>query len=200
LWNSPRNRPEDRPAQRPGEPAGPPAGPRHRVTARRVVVAALVLYAVVQLLVPLRHWLYPGSVNWTNEGHNFAWRMKLDDRHTRVRVDVVNPAAGQRLRVDLNEFLTTRQQHVMSTRPDVLVQFAHHVADHYQRQFGTSARPQVYADVELSLNGRPMKPLIDPNVDLATRRVSLKPADWIVRQHVEPLAASHSADARRFGE
>ncbi len=101
--------------------------------------------------------------------------------------EVVNPATGERHRVDLNQFLTGRQQHVMSTRPDMLVQFAHHVADHYQREFGTSMRPRVYADVGQSLNGRPMKPLIDPTVDLVSQRVSLKPADWIIRQGLEPL-------------
>jgi len=207
------NRPEDRPAQletgapREVEPAGPPADfsrssddARRPFPIRRSVVAMLAVYAIVQLLVPLRHWLYPGSVNWTNEGHNFSWRMKLDDRRTRVRLEVVNPATGARTRVKLDDFLTGRQQHVMSTRPDMLVQFAHHVADHYHREFGTSARPQVYADIELSLNGRPMKQLIDSTVDLASRRVSMRPADWIVRQELEPLNVSDGADARRLGE
>ncbi len=165
---------------------------------RRGVVAALAVYAIVQLLVPLRHWLYPGSVSWTNEGHNFAWRMKLDDRRLRVRIDVVNPATGERRRVDLDQFLTGRQQHVMATRPDMLVQFAHHVAEHYQRAFDAAARPRVYADVQMSLNGRPLKQLIDPNIDLASRRVSLKPADWIVRQNLKPIGAIGSRAS--FGE
>jgi len=32
-----------------------------------------------------------------------------------------------------------------------------------------------------------MKQLIDPQVDLASRNVSMRPADWIVRQELEPL-------------
>lgn len=167
---------------------------------RRGVVAALVVYVTIQLLLPLRHLLYPGRVNWTNEGHNFAWRMKLDDRRVRVRIHVMHPDTGQLHPVDLDRFLTGRQQHVMSTRPDMLVQFARHVADHYQHELGTAVRPHVYADVALSLNGRPPRPLVDPLFDLASRHVSLKPADWIVHQDLEPIDASHRADARRLGE
>jgi vitamin K-dependent gamma-carboxylase len=182
----------------PAAEAASPLGMPESFPVRGAVVTALAAYALVQLLVPLRHLLYPGSVSWTLEGHNFAWRMKLDDRRTRLRVDVVHPATGERRPVELSRFLTPRQQHVMSIRPDMLVQFARHVAEHYRRETGAGARPQVYADVEMSLNGRPMKQLVDPQVDLASQQVSLKPADWIVRQDLEPLGASHRADARRL--
>ena len=40
-------------------------------------LALLHLYVLAQLLVPLRHWLYPGTVSWTEEGHRFSWHMKL---------------------------------------------------------------------------------------------------------------------------
>ncbi|HEV2295985.1 MAG TPA: HTTM domain-containing protein [Tepidisphaeraceae bacterium] len=166
---------------------------------RRGIVVALALYVIVQLFLPLRHLLYRGRVNWTHEGHNFAWRMKLDDRRTRVRFYIVHPSTGHRTGVDLNQFLTPRQQHVMSTRPDMLLQFAHHLARHHQREFG-SARPQVYADVAVSLNGRPMKPLVHPHIDLTTRQASLGPADWIVHQELEPIQRSHRADASRLGQ
>ncbi len=180
--------------------AASPAEALAQVRMRGGVVVALALYAIIQLLVPLRHWLYPGKVGWTNEGHNFSWRMKLDDRRTRVRIDVVHPVTGERHRVNLNRFLTGRQQQVMSTRPDMLVQFAHRVADHYQRTFGVEARPQVYADVHMSLNGRPLQRLIDPKIDLASRQVSMRPADWIIRQDLQPLGGSNRADARRLGQ
>jgi len=31
-------------------------------------------------LVPLRHLLYPGYVSWNEQGHRFAWQMKLRDK------------------------------------------------------------------------------------------------------------------------
>ena len=44
---------------------------------QKIVIGLLAAYLVVQLLLPLRHFLYPGNVSWTEEGHNFAWHMKL---------------------------------------------------------------------------------------------------------------------------
>jgi len=44
---------------------------------RRWTIAALVIYLLWQLLVPLHHWLYPGNPAWTHEDSHFAWRMKL---------------------------------------------------------------------------------------------------------------------------
>ena len=37
----------------------------------------VVLFLGIQFLLPLRHLLYPGNVNWTEEGFRFAWRVML---------------------------------------------------------------------------------------------------------------------------
>ncbi|WP_166829530.1 HTTM domain-containing protein [Thalassoroseus pseudoceratinae] len=47
---------------------------------QRWILASLAVWVGVQCLVPLRHWLYPGNVSWTEEGHRFAWHMKLRDK------------------------------------------------------------------------------------------------------------------------
>src|SRR6185503_7615623 len=41
------------------------------------IAALLAAYLAVQILFPLRHYLYPGNVSWTEEGHNVSWHMKL---------------------------------------------------------------------------------------------------------------------------
>ena len=44
---------------------------------QKLTAGFLFVLLAVQCLVPFRHWLYPGSVHWTEEGHLFAWHMKL---------------------------------------------------------------------------------------------------------------------------
>ena len=44
---------------------------------QKLTVGFLVVFIGAQCLVPFRHWLYPGTVHWTEEGHLFAWHMKL---------------------------------------------------------------------------------------------------------------------------
>jgi vitamin K-dependent gamma-carboxylase len=142
--------------------------------------AGLVFFGVwltIQCLMPLRHWLYPGEVNWTEQGHNFSWHMKLRNKSGDARFEARDPRTGERWEVDLDS-LTQRQYTKMTTRPDLILQLAHMIARHYAEQ----GRPgiQVYADVRVSLNGRPRQPLVDPNVDLAAQPWTWRTADWIL--------------------
>jgi len=44
----------------------------------------VAVYLTFQLIMPLRHYLYPGNVSWTEEGHRFSWRMKLNRKTKRI--------------------------------------------------------------------------------------------------------------------
>jgi hypothetical protein len=139
----------------------------------------LHLYVAVQLLLPLRHWLYPGNVSWTEQGHRFSWHMML--RHKDVMtfvMSVTDPRTGERRSIEPREYLNPRQVRQMSYRPDMILQFAHHIADLEQAR--TGVRPVVNVRVMASLNGRPFQELIDPTVDLAAQPDSFAPAHWIV--------------------
>ena len=47
--------------------------------ARLAVLLALVLLTV-QIVVPLRHYFYPGPVQWNEEGYRFSWRVLLTEK------------------------------------------------------------------------------------------------------------------------
>jgi len=47
-----------------------------------------VLASALTLLF-LRHWLYPGNVSWTEEGHRYAWHMKLRDKDCTATFELV---------------------------------------------------------------------------------------------------------------
>ncbi|MGK4009141.1 HTTM domain-containing protein [Sorangium sp. So ce1036] len=152
-------------AARPTRGGGDAPMPARR---RALPLALLHGYLLVQLLVPLRHWLYPGDVAWNEAGHRFSWRMKLRDKAvSELGVFVVDPRTGVREALDLEEWLTERQLGEMCTRPDMLIDLAHHVADRFQEAFGV--RPIVTAKVVASLNGGPYRDLVDPTCDLASQ-------------------------------
>ena len=39
------------------------------------------VFLLVQLTLPLRHYIYQGNVSWTEQGHRFAWHMKLRSKN-----------------------------------------------------------------------------------------------------------------------
>src|ERR1044071_9007933 len=76
---------------------------------QKLVAGLLAAYLVVQLLFPLRHYLYPGDVNWTEEGHNFAWHMKLRTKVGEAVFTLTHPGSGQSWTVKPDAYLKSHQ-------------------------------------------------------------------------------------------
>ncbi len=143
-----------------------------------LVAAALAGWVLVQLVVPLRHWLYPGDVHWTEEGHRFSWRMKLRQKSAEATYWAVDRKTGERWRVPVEELLGELQLQRHPVRPDMVLQLAHWLA---AREEGARGSPvAIHAEVRASLNGRPPQLLVDPTVDLAAVPRDLRPAAWIL--------------------
>ena len=146
---------------------------------RYVVVGLLAGYLAVQVLVPLRHHLYPGNVNWTEEGHRFSWRMMLRTKDVQTGFFVTDPRTGERQRVSPLAFgLTAEQTKEMPLRPDMILQFAHHIDKEMRRRGRGDVEVRVVAMA--SLNGRDYQHMIKPRVDLSKKPRSLERSDWIV--------------------
>lgn len=47
---------------------------------KKQILILMAVYFMVQTLLPLRHWLYKGNVDWTGIGQRFSWRMKIQHR------------------------------------------------------------------------------------------------------------------------
>lgn len=158
-----------------------------RAQPRRGWLVVLAVYVLIQLLLPLRHFLYPGVGSWTEEGHMFAWHMKLRDKEAALRLVIRDPENNHLSRIEPEQDryghirfgeLLDWQYEKMSGRPDMILQYAHHIARQARRERGHDV--EVRAVSKASLNGRPPQPLIDPDVDLARQPRSLWPASWIL--------------------
>lgn len=148
-------------------------------TRQKLIVAGLALWLAVQILVPLRHLLYPGNVSWTEQGHRFAWMMKLRDKDAEASFTVRDPATGREWRIAPERYLRRHQADEMQSRPDMILQFAHHLARVWAEE-RKIAGVEVRARVCASLNGRKAALLIDPERDLARVQRDLRAADWIL--------------------
>jgi vitamin K-dependent gamma-carboxylase len=137
----------------------------------------LFAYVSAQLLVPLRHLLYPGNVLWTEQGYRFAWNVMLIEKTGSAEFNVVDRKTGQRKTVFPRSILTRAQTKAMATQPDMILAFAHELS---RRERRAGRDVAVYADVSAVLNGRPPRRLIDPHVDLTRERDGLAPKTWIL--------------------
>jgi hypothetical protein len=75
---------------------------------------------------------------------------------------------------------------MMTTQPDMVLQFAHWLGERESRR---GRDVEVRGRIEVSLNGRPHEPLVDPNLNLAEIPLGTPAADWIL----PPAGATSSA-------
>ena len=128
------------------------------------LLAAFVLYALIQIWLPFRDNLFEGYVGWTEEGQKFSWRMMLYSHGADGRLLAVTPE-GEAWLVDMAAHLDRLQTWLVYSRPDMLLHFAHRLKAHYAETGVGEVR--IYADVVKNVNGQPYRRFIDPDVDLA---------------------------------
>jgi vitamin K-dependent gamma-carboxylase len=170
------------------------AAPASRAALAPAATLLLAAYLSLQLLLPLRHLAYPGEVNWTEEGFRFAWRVMLIEKTGSVELRVHDPATGQTWRVSPRRELTRMQLQMMSTQPDMIAQYARHVAARFARE---DAAVEVYADAWVSLNGRRPQRLIDPAVDLAQPENAFARRAYVLALRDDAVAVTRSRDGAR---
>jgi hypothetical protein len=128
------------------------------------LLLVLGLYFLLQLLLPLRHHLIADDVLWTEEGHRMSWRMMLRSRAGTTDFYVVDQTSKQKTKVDLKAYLTPKQIRRINSYPDFIWQFAQRLK---KEQSAAGKSVSVYVDAKVSINGKPLKRFIDPEVDMA---------------------------------
>jgi hypothetical protein len=136
-------------------------------TPHRSTTLLLVVFIVLQLAIPHRHYLTGNDVNWTEKGHRFSWRLMTRTKSGSTSTfNVYDPASGQRWWIDPKEYLTPRQYRKMSAETDLVIAFAHYLEERWKEK--GYADVVVRADVLTRLNMRKPQHLVPPDLDLTT--------------------------------
>lgn len=155
------------------------------------------IYFLIQLLLPLRHHFFEDDVLWTEEGHRMSWRMMLRDRRGTGEFKVLRPD-GSDVPIDLDNYVTKTQKRKILSYPDFAWQFAQYLKRDLSEEDKTVS---VYLlSSEVSINGRPPTPFIDPRVDLAhVPWMRFKHSPWILPSALEdalPKEGIHTSSWR----
>lgn len=155
--------------------ATPPRAP----ALARPVRWALGAWIAIQLLLPLRPYVYPGNASWTEEGQQFAWRLLLRTKSGIVTFQITDPTTGETIEVEPETLIRGGQLNNLAEQPDLMVQFARWLEEEYRPRMG-GRDLEVRASSSITLNGHRPRELVDPDVDLTrVERPWLPPAEWI---------------------
>lgn len=144
----------------------------------RLVYTTIIVFFAVQIVLPLRYLAYPDSIYWTEEGYRYSWRVMLMEKAGYAQFKIVDGHTGKRFYVDNTDFLTGQQEKMMSTQPDMIVQYAHFLGEKFTEDGHQNV--EVYVESFVALNGRPSQPYIDHVVDLMTVDDSWTHKTWIL--------------------
>lgn len=138
------------------------------------IVAGIGIYLTFQILMPLRHWLYPYNPSWTEEGHNLAWHMKLRSKGGSTYFYAGKPDESSQL-IPIENYLNARQISKMSDSPPMILRFARWLAtqDAYKGY-------EIRVWSMMRLNSRAGQLFIDPSANLAIAPDDLFHDDWIL--------------------
>jgi hypothetical protein len=150
-----------------------------------VTLLVVLLYALMQIALPLRSHFYPQQGAWDGRGFNFAWRVMLVEKTGYVQFYAFDPATGKRERLSTNGFITPRQKVMMAQDPEMIRQMALHLAEVLKAE--GKQNYEVRADAWLTVNGHPSQRIIRPEINLA----GSLPEDWIVPLKGEVKHARH---------
>ena len=115
-------------------------------------------------MVPFRHLTYPGWTTWHEEGHDFAWRMMLRQKTSKILLNVIHPSTGEKRYAAPEDYLNFLQLKIIGN-PTLFLQFVHHIDQLVKKNAGFD--PIISAKYEVSINGREYRDLVDPNLDLS---------------------------------
>lgn len=151
--------------------------PFFSLTNNKILRFALLTFVIFQVLFPWRYLLYDGNLFWTEEGYRFSWRVMLMEKAGTATFYVKDNRTGKEGVVINSEFLNAHQEKQMAMQPDMILQFAHFLKDHYAKV--GLVDPEVRAEVYVTLNSRPSQLLIDPQVNLAQLEDGWQSKKWI---------------------
>lgn len=146
---------------------------------QRIILIGLGLFFLIQIVLPLRYLAYPGHILWTEEGYRFAWRVMLVEKVGQATFYIEDIKTGRKTEVNNRDYLTTFQEKQMSIQPDMILQFAHFLAEEYQAKFKLE-QAKVTVDSHVALNGRRSQRFIKPDLDLANIKDGWAPKTWII--------------------
>jgi vitamin K-dependent gamma-carboxylase len=145
---------------------------------------AILIYILIQLLLPFRHHLIPNNVNWTGQGKFFSWRMKMPHKKPgQIQILTYDKASGEQLfpKVDIRP----HQLNALIYHPTLLPQLLDALANNLNKQRNKELDFKV--NINVSMNGRPMQ-----QVYISDKNISkLQLKNWQDNNWILPLTPSN---------
>lgn len=150
----------------------------YKTNYQKLIWSIFALFLIIQLVLPLRAYLYPGKLFWTEQGYRFSWRVMLMEKAGYAIFHIKDKTTGREWEEYANDYLSPMQEKQMSTQPDLILQFVHFLKQSLADQGYNDV--EIRAEVYVSLNGGMNRLLVDSNADLTKIKDGFAHKTWIL--------------------
>ena len=155
----------------------------------KLIKVVLISFFILQLLIPFRYLLYPGKLFWTEQGYRFSWRVMLIEKAGYAQFYIHEPKMDRKMLIETRNYLTPQQEKMMSTQPDMILQFAHYLSSEFKDStiletngeiIKLGSNPKITAEVKVSLFNKGSKDFINQNTNLSMENRGFNNKEWIL--------------------
>ena len=149
----------------------------------------LIGFFALQLFLPLRFILYPGKLFWTEQGYRFSWRVMLIEKAGYSQFYIHEPKMDRKMLIQNRDYLTPQQEKMMSTQPDMILQYAHFLSKTFKDSclvesngeiIKMGRNPKITADITVSLFNKGSRKFIDSEKNLSEIKRGFGNKEWIL--------------------
>ena len=137
----------------------------------------ILVYLIIQVLLPLRYLSYGGNIFWHEQGYRFSWRVMLMEKNGYTSFIVRDPIEEIQREADQSIYLTPFQRQQLRSQPDMMIQFGRFLGDQFKKEKGYD--PEVYVKSRISLNARRSQPFTDETYDIYGNKNPMQDG-WII--------------------
>ena len=149
----------------------------------------LIGFLTLQIFLPLRFILYPGKLFWTEQGYRFSWRVMLIEKAGYSQFYIHEPKMDRKMLIQNRDYLTPQQEKMMSTQPDMILQYAHFLSKTFKDSclvesngeiINMGTNPKITADITVSLFNKGSRKFIDSEKNLSEIKRGFGNKEWIL--------------------
>jgi len=138
----------------------------------------LVIFLIIQIILPFRHFLFHGHVDYNGIGQRFSWRMKIMYKESEIDYFITNIMTREKYNVNIKTMLTNRQYNNLKYFPDLIVPLAKKIQIEAMEKFDLK-HAKITCEYQTSFMGKNKQLLFSPTLDLTKIKKSQMPNKWL---------------------
>ena len=120
----------------------------------KLINKCILVFLVIQAILPFRHILFKGNVDYTGVGQRFSWRMKIMYKESIIEYFISDKLSQQKYSVDISKMLTPMQYNNLKYYPDLIIPLANKIKSEAREKFNIK-HPKITCNYQTAFMGKP---------------------------------------------